>query len=113
MGVSKNHGTPKSSHLFIGFSTIFTIHFKGKPLLFETPILVSGTSYPFFSGDQVTMMPRRVAFDQRDSGHRDPHRPPIKPATWRTFGGSWFVRGDPVRMTGDKLVNRVISCNIH
>ena len=33
MAVSKNRGClpPKSSHLFIGFSIIFTIHFGGKP----------------------------------------------------------------------------------
>ena len=44
MGVSKNMGKPpKSSHLFIGFSIIFTIHF-GIPLFLETPIL----SRPFF-----------------------------------------------------------------
>ena len=36
MGVSENGGTPKSS-IFIGFSTIFTIHF-GVPLFLETPI---------------------------------------------------------------------------
>ena len=29
MGVSKNNGTPKSS-ILIGFSIIFTIHFRGK-----------------------------------------------------------------------------------
>ena len=35
MAVSKNSGTlPKSSHLFIGFSIIFTIHFGGENLLF-------------------------------------------------------------------------------
>ena len=34
MGVSKNNGTPKSSHLFIGFSIIITIHFGGKIPLF-------------------------------------------------------------------------------
>ena len=31
MGVSKNNGTPKSSHKKIGFSMIFTIHFGGFP----------------------------------------------------------------------------------
>ena len=35
MGVSKNNGTPKSSSL-IGFSIIFTIHFGGPPLFWET-----------------------------------------------------------------------------
>ena len=35
MGVSKNRGgLPKSSHLLIGFSIIFTIHFGGKIPLF-------------------------------------------------------------------------------
>ncbi len=37
MGVSKNHGTPKSS-ILIGFSINFTIHF-GVPLFLETPII--------------------------------------------------------------------------
>ena len=35
-GVSETRGTPKSS-IFIGFSIIFTIHFGGPPLFFETP----------------------------------------------------------------------------
>ena len=35
MGASKNNGTPKIIHLFIGFGTIiFTIHFGGKIPLF-------------------------------------------------------------------------------
>ena len=34
MDVSKKNGTPKSSHLFIGFSIIFIIHFGGKIPLF-------------------------------------------------------------------------------
>ena len=42
LGVSKNNGTPKSSHLFIGFSIIFTIHFGGLP----PPFLVQ---HPFES----------------------------------------------------------------
>ncbi len=33
-GASKNNGTPKSSHLFIGFSIMFTTHFGW----FSTPI---------------------------------------------------------------------------
>ena len=33
LGVSKNHGTPKSS-ILIGFSIIFTIHFGGQISLF-------------------------------------------------------------------------------
>ena len=46
-GVSKNNGgfPPKSSHLLIGFSIIFTIHF-GVPLCLETPrrVVVCSTS---------------------------------------------------------------------
>ena len=39
MGVSKDHGTPKSS-IFIGFSLIFTIHFGFFfPLFLETSLL--------------------------------------------------------------------------
>ncbi len=41
MGVSKNSGTSKSS-IFIGFSTIFTIHFGGFPLFLETTICLVG-----------------------------------------------------------------------
>ncbi len=38
MGVSKNNGTPISSHLFIGFSIIFTIHFLGvSPYFWKHP----------------------------------------------------------------------------
>ncbi len=33
---------PKSSHLFIGFSILFTIHFGGPPLFLETPISKDG-----------------------------------------------------------------------
>ena len=51
MGVSKNSGTPKSS-ILIGFSIIFTIHFGGPPLFFETP-----TNWPWFSSSTSSHLP--------------------------------------------------------
>ena len=44
VGISKNRGkTPQIIHLFIGFSTIFTIHFQGKPLfLVQHPCITWG-----------------------------------------------------------------------
>ncbi len=40
---TKNNGTPKSSHLFMGLSLIFTIHFGGSPIIVGNILIFTET----------------------------------------------------------------------
>ena len=94
---SKNRDTPKSS-ILIGFSIIFTIHFRGTPLFLETPNIEAYPFPPYVEYDP----PNRFTAEKRRPGAKlgDFHYDGIPRVQGPAVSQKWWffreVLGNPV-----------------